>query len=169
MKPPATPKVKRAPVLGDDQRILSLMFENILTKIEGIDLRVMASHDSTKDGLRDIGERLTRVETMQTNLEASVKTMGDRIQRVESESVRTGELAAVQARVSGLESRFDSHSTTLALVPNIREDLAILTTSVKPANTFFDRARWLLVGLSGIIGSIITNYVMHLFSGPPSF
>lgn len=145
------------------------MFENIMTKIEGLDLRVLSSHDSTKDGLRDIGERLTRVETMQTNLEASVKTMGDRIQRVESESVRAGELHAVQARVSGLEARFDSHSATLAIVPTIREDLAILTTSVKPANTFFDRARWLLVGLSGIIGSILTHYVMRIFSSTPSF
>ena len=169
MKSSPPPKVKRSTVLGEDQRILSLMFENITTKIEGLDHRVMLLHDSTKDGLRDIGERLTRVETMQTNLESSVKTMDSRIQRVESESVRTADLHAVNNRIVNLEIDVKSHGQLLHGLPTIKTDLNTLAVSTSPARTFFDRVRWLWFAVSGIIGSVVTAYVMRHLFGQPSF
>lgn len=165
--PPA--KVKRGAILGEDQQILALMFENIITKIDGIDYRVLSLHDSTKDGLRDIGERLARVETMQTNLEASVKTMDGRIQRVEAESVRTSDLNAVHTRIVGLENEVKLHSQVLSSVPALQTELNTFIANVNPARTFFDRARWLWVGLSGILGSVVTTAILHYLFSAPSF
>lgn len=165
--PPA--KSNRGSILSEDQQILALMFDNIITKIDGIDYRVLSLHDSTKDGLRDIGERLARVETMQTNLEASVKTMDGRIQRVETESVRTDALNAVHSRIVSLENEVKLHSQVLSSVPTLQTELNTFIANVNPARTFFDRARWLWVGLSGILGSVVTTAILHYLFSAQSF
>ena len=162
-------KVKHTSLLGDEQQILGLMFDNIITKIDGIDHRVLSLHDSTKDGLRDIGERLTRVETMQTNLEASVKTMDGRIQRVETEFVRTADLNAVHGRIVNMENEIKSHAQVLSTVPALQTELSTFITNVNPARAFFDRARWLWMALSGIIGSVVTAGILHYLFSTTSF
>ena len=132
--PLATPRRRRKIVPVDNQQILMLMFDNISTKIDGIDLRVGHMQDTTAAGLKDVGERLTRVETLQSSLETSVKSMDSRILEVEKE---------------------------MSMVPTLTDRLGNLEKDSRPSHNFFSFVRWGLLGLAGIGSSVVTAYVMH--------
>lgn len=166
---PKSPPKKSSPAgRREDQRLLTMMFENVITKIDALDQRVMSLHDSTKDGLRSVGERLMRVETLQTGLDSSLKHVEGRINRVETDTVKTAQLEEAKANIAKLSSSQTQLQSRVTHVEALEQKITDLVAAGAPTHSFIDRARFLLIlsgPVFGIIGSIVTAYVMRYFFG----
>ena len=128
-----------------------ILLSSLERKIDGVSSDVKSIQANVADGFRDMGERLTRVETQQSShqtgiakLETADANFDARLKIAEAAEVKHAE------EYRKLKEQFDR-----------RDD------ELKPVFVFVERARfliWIMFGGGSILGSIIAAIIIYVLT-----